>query len=105
MWFDVIVGIGCLDYVNQVNNVLVFLYLFCGVLDIYVCVINDEMKIVCVCVLVEFVWVDVFDEVVMVYGCKLIFGWDYIILMLFDLCLIYIILFVVVKVGMDIGVV
>lgn len=63
------------------------------------------MKIVCVEVLVELVCEDVLDEVVMVYGKKLNFGCDYIILMLFDFCLIYCILLVVVKVGMEIGVV
>lgn len=103
---DVIICIGCFDYLNQVNNVLCFLFIFCGVLDVGVIVINEEMKLVVVCVIVEFVYVEQSEVVVLVYGDQdLSFGLEYIILKLFDLCLIVKIVFVVVKVVMELGVV
>lgn len=102
---DVIIGIGCLDYLNQVNNVLCFLYLFCGVLDVGVIVINEEMKIVCVCVIVVLVCCVVID-MGLVYGGEILsFGCEYLILCLFDCCLLVELLVVVVQVVMDLGVV
>lgn len=103
---DVIICIGCFDYFNQVNNVFCFLFIFCGVLDVGVMVINEEMKLVVVYVIVELVYVEQSEVVVFVYGDQdLSFGLEYIILKLFDLWLIVKIVFVVVKVVMDFGVV
>lgn len=102
---DVIIGIGCLDYLNQINNVLCFLYLFCGVLDVGVIVINEDMKIVCVYVIVVMVCCEVSD-LGLVYGDEILsFGCDYLILCLFDCCLLVELLVVVVQVVMDLGVV
>lgn len=64
-----------------------FLFLFCGVLDVGVIVINEEMKMVVVYVIVDLVKEFVLFEVILNYG-YLLFGVDYLILMLFDLCLI-----------------
>lgn len=65
--FDVIIVIGCSDYLNQVNNVLCFFFIFCGVFDVGVIEINDEMKVVCVEGIVVFVCVIISVEVVVVY--------------------------------------
>ena len=41
---DAIIGTGRSDYVNQVNNVLGFPFIFRGALDVYAAGINEEMK-------------------------------------------------------------
>ena len=41
---DAIIGTGRSDYVNQVNNVLGFPFIFRGALDVYPTGINEEMK-------------------------------------------------------------
>lgn len=103
---NVIIVIGCLDYLNQVNNVLCFFFIFWGVLDVGVMMINDEMQLVCIEGIVVLVCVIISVEVVMVYcGEKLIFGVEYLIFKFFDLWLIGVVFSVVVKVVMEIGVV
>ncbi|RZJ42219.1 MAG: NADP-dependent malic enzyme, partial [Brevundimonas sp.] len=44
---DAIIATGRSDYVNQVNNVLAFPYLFRGALDVRARRINHEMKVAC----------------------------------------------------------
>jgi len=101
---DAIVATGRSDYVNQVNNVLGFPYLFRGALDIHARAINDEMKIACAEALARLAREDVPDEVAMAYGRKLSFGRDYIIPTPFDPRLIYVIPPAVARAGMDTGV-
>ena len=44
---DAIIATGRSDYVNQVNNVLAFPYLFRGALDVRARRVNHEMKVAC----------------------------------------------------------
>lgn len=45
---DAIIATGRSDYINQVNNVMCFPYVFRGALDVRASVINDEMKLAAV---------------------------------------------------------
>ena len=102
---DAIVATGRSDYVNQVNNVLAFPYLFRGALDVRARQINHEMKIACAHALAQLAREDVPDEVAVAYrGRKLKFGPDYIIPTPFDPRLIWYIPPFVAKAAMDTGV-
>ncbi|RZJ36740.1 MAG: NADP-dependent malic enzyme, partial [Brevundimonas sp.] len=60
---DAIIATGRSDYVNQVNNVLAFPYLFRGALDVRARRVNHEMKIACAQALAALAREDVPDEV------------------------------------------
>ena len=82
---DVIIGTGRSDYMNQVNNVLCFPFLFRGALDVQASAINDEMKLATVKALAELAKLDVPDSVRKAYpGEDIQFGRDYIIPKPFD---------------------
>lgn len=77
---DVIMATGRSDYPNQVNNVLVFPFLFRGALDVRATRINEEMKIAAVYALSELTKLPVSSEVCAAGGIdRLEFGRDYII--------------------------
>ena len=102
---DAIIATGRSDYVNQVNNVLAFPYLFRGALDVRARQINHEMKIACAHALAQLAREDVPDEVAVAYrGRKLKFGPDYIIPTPFDPRLIWYIPPFVAQAAMDTGV-
>ncbi|OYX56047.1 MAG: NADP-dependent malic enzyme [Brevundimonas subvibrioides] len=102
---DAIIATGRSDYVNQVNNVLAFPYLFRGALDVRARRINHEMKIACAHALAQLAREDVPDEVAVAYrGRKLKFGPDYIIPTPFDPRLIWYIPPFVAQAAMDTGV-
>ena len=102
---DAIIATGRSDYVNQVNNVLAFPYLFRGALDVRARQINHEMKIACAQALAALAREDVPDEVAAAYrGRKLKFGRDYIIPTPFDPRLIWYIPPFVAQAAMDTGV-
>jgi malate dehydrogenase (oxaloacetate-decarboxylating)(NADP+) len=102
---DAIMATGRSDYVNQVNNVLAFPYLFRGALDVRARRINHEMKIACAQALAQLAREDVPDEVAAAYsGRKLKFGRDYIIPTPFDPRLIWYIPPFVAQAAMDTGV-
>jgi malate dehydrogenase (oxaloacetate-decarboxylating)(NADP+) len=102
---DAIVATGRSDYVNQVNNVLAFPYLFRGALDVRARQINHEMKIACAHALAQLAREDVPDEVAVAYrGRKLKFGPEYIIPTPFDPRLIWYIPPFVAQAAMDTGV-
>ncbi|MGV3579512.1 NADP-dependent malic enzyme [Brevundimonas sp.] len=102
---DAIVATGRSDYVNQVNNVLAFPYLFRGALDVRARQINHEMKIACAHALAQLAREDVPDEVAVAYrGRKLKFGPEYIIPTPFDPRLIWYIPPFVARAAMDTGV-
>ena len=87
---DAIIATGRSDYVNQVNNVLAFPYLFRGALDVRARQINHDMKIACAHALAALAREDVPDEVAAAYrGRKLKFGPEYIIPTPFDPRLIW----------------
>ena len=102
---DAIMATGRSDYVNQVNNVLGFPYIFRGALDVRARTVNHEMKIACAYALAMLAREDVPDEVAAAYsGRKLKFGPDYIIPTPFDPRLIHTIPPAVAKAGADSGV-
>ncbi|HYC97304.1 NADP-dependent malic enzyme [Brevundimonas sp.] len=102
---DAIIATGRSDYVNQVNNVLAFPYLFRGALDVRARRVNHEMKIACAEALAALAREDVPDEVAAAYrGRKLKFGRDYIIPTPFDPRLIWYIPPFVAQAAMDTGV-
>ncbi|MCK5826545.1 MAG: NADP-dependent malic enzyme, partial [Desulfuromusa sp.] len=82
---DVIIGTGRSDYMNQVNNVLCFPFLFRGALDVQASAINDEMKLAAVMALAGLAKLDVPDSVRKAYpGEDIQFGRNYIIPKPFD---------------------
>ncbi|WP_421730917.1 NADP-dependent malic enzyme [Brevundimonas sp.] len=102
---DAIMATGRSDYVNQVNNVLGFPYIFRGALDVRARRVNHEMKIACAQALAMLAREDVPDEVAAAYsGRKLKFGPDYIIPTPFDPRLIWYIPPFVAQAAMDTGV-
>ena len=77
---DVIIATGRSDYVNQVNNVLGFPFIFRGALDVRAKQINEEMKFAASKALAALAKEDVPDSVVRAYGGEAIkFGREYII--------------------------
>jgi malate dehydrogenase (oxaloacetate-decarboxylating)(NADP+) len=102
---DAIVATGRSDYVNQINNVLGFPYIFRGALDVQASSINDEMKVAAARALAELAREDVPDEVDAAYGGRrLRYGPEYIIPVPFDPRLITRIPAAVAKAAMDTGV-
>jgi malate dehydrogenase (oxaloacetate-decarboxylating)(NADP+) len=77
---DVIIATGRSDYVNQVNNVLGFPFIFRGALDVRARAINEEMKFAASKALAALAKEDVPDSVIRAYGGESIkFGREYII--------------------------
>lgn len=77
---DVIIATGRSDYVNQVNNVLGFPFIFRGALDVRARQINEEMKFAASQALAALAKEDVPDSVIRAYGGGAIkFGREYII--------------------------
>ncbi|HEX5808090.1 MAG TPA: NADP-dependent malic enzyme [Anaerolineales bacterium] len=77
---DVIIATGRSDYVNQVNNVLGFPFIFRGALDVRASAINEEMKFAASQALASLAKEDVPDSVIRAYGGESIkFGREYII--------------------------
>ncbi|NOH01862.1 MAG: NADP-dependent malic enzyme [Chloroflexi bacterium] len=77
---DVVIATGRSDYVNQVNNVLGFPFIFRGALDVRAKQINEEMKFAASKALAALAKEDVPDSVIRAYGGEPIkFGRDYII--------------------------
>jgi malate dehydrogenase (oxaloacetate-decarboxylating)(NADP+) len=77
---DVIIATGRSDYVNQVNNVLGFPFIFRGALDVRASAINEEMKFAASQALAALAKEDVPDSVIRAYGGESIkFGREYII--------------------------
>ncbi len=102
---DAIVATGRSDYVNQVNNVLGFPYIFRGALDVRARTINEEMKLAAARALAELAKEDVPDEVAAAYhGRRLKFGPNYIIPTPFDPRLISTVPPYVAQAAMDTGV-
>jgi malate dehydrogenase (oxaloacetate-decarboxylating)(NADP+) len=77
---DVIIATGRSDYMNQINNVLGFPFIFRGALDVRAKAINDEMKFAASKALAALAKEDVPDSVIRAYGGDSIkFGREYII--------------------------
>ena len=77
---DVIIATGRSDYMNQINNVLGFPFIFRGALDVRAKAINDEMKFAASQALAALAKEDVPDSVIRAYGGESIkFGREYII--------------------------
>src|SRR5512147_429122 len=77
---DLIIATGRSDYMNQINNVLGFPFIFRGALDVRARQINDEMKFAASKALSALAKEDVPDSVIRAYGGESIkFGREYII--------------------------
>jgi malate dehydrogenase (oxaloacetate-decarboxylating)(NADP+) len=102
---DAIIATGRSDYPNQVNNVLVFPFLFRGALDVGATTITREMEIAAVRAVAELARAEQSDVVATAYGTAgLSFGPEYLIPRPFDPRLIAKIAPAVAKAAMDAGV-
>ena len=102
---DSIIATGRSDYVNQVNNVLCFPFIFRGALDVGATKITDEMKLACVKAIADLAQAEQSDVVALAYaGEELKFGPEYIIPKPFDPRLMTKIAPAVAKAAMDSGV-
>jgi len=102
---DAIVATGRSDYPNQINNVLGFLYIFRGALDVRATTINMEMKVAAANALAELAREDVPDDVAAAYqGARPRFGREYLIPAPFDPRLISVVPAAVAKAAMETGV-
>jgi len=102
---DAIIATGRSDYVNQVNNVLCFPFVFRGALDVDATTINEPMKVAAVEAIAALARVEASDVVASAYGGMLSgFGPDYIIPKPFDPRLILHIAPAVARAAMESGV-
>src|SRR5579871_2009896 len=102
---DAVIATGRSDFPNQVNNVLVFPYIFRGALDVGASTINEEMKIAAVRALAELAFSGTDDRAAAAYGDQqLSFGPEYLIPKPFDRRLILKFAPAVAKAAMDSGV-
>ena len=82
---DAIMATGRSDYVNQVNNVLCFPFIFRGALDVGASTINEEMKLAAVEAIADLARAEASEVVAAAYGgAAPVFGPDYIIPKPFD---------------------
>jgi malate dehydrogenase (oxaloacetate-decarboxylating)(NADP+) len=82
---EAIVATGRSDYPNQINNVLVFPFIFRGALDVNASTINDDMKIAAAEAIADLARQEVPDQVAAAFhGRRPTFGADYIIPAPFD---------------------
>jgi malate dehydrogenase (oxaloacetate-decarboxylating)(NADP+) len=82
---DAIIATGRSDYVNQVNNVLCFPYIFRGALDCGATTVTDAMEIAAVHAIAELAQAEQSDVVAAAYaGATLAFGPEYLIPKPFD---------------------
>ncbi len=82
---DAIIATGRSDYVNQVNNVLCFPFMFRGALDVRARAINEEMKVAAAKALARLAKEPVPDLVASAYGgTRFTFGREYLIPKPFD---------------------
>ena len=102
---DAVIATGRSDFPNQVNNVLVFPYIFRGALDVGASTINEEMKLAAVKALAELAFSGTDDRAASAYGDQqLSFGAEYLIPKPFDRRLIIKIAPAVARAAMDSGV-
>src|SRR5205814_2425872 len=82
---DAIIATGRSDYVNQVNNVLCFPFVFRGALDVDATTINEPMKVAAVEAIAALARAEASDVVASAYGGSLSgFGPEHIIPKPFD---------------------
>ncbi|HWU56952.1 MAG TPA: NADP-dependent malic enzyme [Rhizomicrobium sp.] len=102
---DAIIATGRSDYVNQVNNVLCFPFVFRGALDVDATTINEPMKVAAVEAIAALARAEASDVVANAYGGMMSgFGPDYIIPKPFDPRLILHIAPAVARAAMESGV-
>ncbi|MBM3568818.1 MAG: NADP-dependent malic enzyme [Alphaproteobacteria bacterium] len=103
---DAVIATGRSDYPNQVNNVLVFPFIFRGALDVGATVINEPMKLAAARAIAELAWAESSDIVASAYGGEsgLSFGPEYLIPKPFDPRLIVKVAPAVAKAAMESGV-
>ena len=102
---DAIIATGRSDFLNQVNNVLCFPFIFRGALDVGATTINDEMKIACIEGIAALARATTAAEAAAAYrGETLTFGPDYLIPKPFDPRLVGVVSSAVARAAMETGV-
>ena len=102
---DVIIATGRSDFLNQVNNVLCFPFIFRGALDVGATDINDQMKLACIDAIATLARASTSAEAAAAYrGEKMTFGPDYLIPKAFDPRLTGVIATAVARAAMESGV-
>ncbi|MGQ9365287.1 NADP-dependent malic enzyme [Azospirillum sp. ST 5-10] len=102
---DAIIATGRSDFANQVNNVLVFPFIFRGALDVGATTVNEEMKVAATHAVANLARAEPSDVVAAAYrGEELRFGPDYILPKPFDPRLIIEVPSAVARAAMDSGV-
>ncbi|MBM3554854.1 MAG: NADP-dependent malic enzyme, partial [Alphaproteobacteria bacterium] len=103
---DAIMATGRSDYPNQINNVLVFPFIFRGALDVGATAINEAMKLAAARAVADLAMAEASDVVATAYGSDqdLAFGPNYLIPRPFDPRLITSIAPAVAKAAMESGV-
>src|SRR5437868_852236 len=102
---DAIIATGRSDYVNQVNNVLCFPFVFRGALDVDATTINEEMKFAAVHAIAALARAEQSDIVASAYGHQETrFGPDFLIPRPFDPRLISVVAPAVARAAMESGV-
>jgi malate dehydrogenase (oxaloacetate-decarboxylating)(NADP+) len=102
---DAVIATGRSDYPNQVNNVLVFPFIFRGALDVGATTINEPMKLAAVKAIADLALAEQSDIVAQAYGSQQVsFGPEYLIPRPFDPRLIVKIAPAVAQAAMDSGV-
>ncbi len=82
---DAVIATGRSDYPNQVNNVLVFPFIFRGALDVGATTINEAMKLAAVYAIADLAMAEQSDIVAAAYGIeRMSFGPEYLIPKPFD---------------------
>lgn len=82
---DIIPGTGRADYPNQINNLIVYPFLFRAALDVEATEINEAMKMACAKALSDLARTKVPDVVKRAYGgCEIEFGREYLVPSIFD---------------------
>ena len=101
---DVIIATGRSDYPNQINNVLVFPYIFRGTLDTRAYSINTQMLLEAANTIANIARKETPEEIKALYNEELTFGKDYFIPKLFDRRLFLEVSSVVAKSAIETGV-
>jgi malate dehydrogenase (oxaloacetate-decarboxylating)(NADP+) len=102
---DCVIATGRSDYVNQVNNVLCFPFIFRGALDVGATTITTEMELAAVRAIAGLAQAETSEQVALAYGIETIsFGPEYIIPRPFDPRLIGRVAPAVAKAAMESGV-
>ena len=102
---DLIIATGRSDYPNQINNVMLFPFMFRAALDVKATEINEKMKLAAAYAIADLALEPITDEMLELYGLeKLEFSKDYIVPKPFDRRLLTHVTSAIAKAAMESGV-